>query len=80
MTNRSAVQTWYSNPITMTVFNTYDSATSAAQSFGMNQIDLSGSGLLAIYNGDVNQDLVVDGLDFLIWESNNNNFVGAINP
>ena len=77
LTNRNAVQTWSANPITMTASNTYDFTTSAAQSFGLNQIDVSGSGLFAIYNGDVNQDLVVDGLDFNDWETDNNNFAGG---
>jgi hypothetical protein len=77
LTNRNAVQTWSANPITMTASNTYDFTTSAAQAFGVNQIDVSGSGLYAIYNGDVNQDLVVDGLDFNDWETDNNNFAGG---
>jgi hypothetical protein len=77
LTNRNAVQTWSANPITMTATNTYDFTTSAAQAFGTNQIDVSGSGLYAIYNGDVNQDLVVDGLDFNDWETDNNNFAGG---
>ena len=77
LTNRNAVQTWSANPITMTASNTYDFTTSAAQAFGTNQIDVSGSGLYAIYNGDVNQDLVVDGLDFNDWETDNNNFAGG---
>jgi hypothetical protein len=77
LTNRNAVQTWSANPVTMTATNTYDFTTSAAQAFGTNQIDVSGSGLYAIYNGDVNQDLVVDGLDFNDWETDNNNFAGG---
>jgi hypothetical protein len=61
----------------MSSSTSYNFTSSAAQAYGSNQIDVSGTGLFAIYNGDVTQDGVVDGLDFNDWETDNNNFAGG---
>jgi hypothetical protein len=75
--NRNSVETWSANPVLMSSSTSYNFTSSAAQAFGSNQIDVSGTGLFAIYNGDVTQDGVVDGLDFNDWETDNNNFAGG---
>ena len=77
LTNRNSVETWSANPVLISSSTSYNFTSSAAQAYGANQIDVSGTGLFAIYNGDVNQDDVVDGLDFNDWETDNNNFAGG---
>jgi hypothetical protein len=77
LTHRNSLETWSANPIAFTANTSYSFVTSAAQAFGSNQTDVSGTGIFAIYNGDVNQDDVVDGLDFNDWETDNNNFAGG---
>ncbi|QLH44933.1 MAG: hypothetical protein HWD58_04555 [Bacteroidota bacterium] len=74
---RNAIETWSAAPVAITSSSSYDFTTGAGQAYGANQIDVSGSGLYAIYNGDVNQDGVVDGLDFNDWETDNNNFASG---
>lgn len=71
---RNAIETWSAAPVAISSSSSYDFTTAAAQSYGPNQIDVNGAGLYAIYNGDVNQDGVIDGLDFNDWETDNNNF------
>ncbi|QLH46090.1 MAG: hypothetical protein HWD58_10920 [Bacteroidota bacterium] len=51
----------------------YNFKQQASQAFGANQRALA-SGEWALFCGDINQDGVVDGLDFNDWESDNNNF------
>jgi hypothetical protein len=77
LTNRNSIQTWSANPVLISSSTSYNFTSSAAQAYNSNQIDVSGTGLFAIFNGDVNQDGVVDGLDFNDWETDNNNFAGG---
>jgi hypothetical protein len=77
LTNRNSIQTWSANPVLISSSTSYNFTSSAGQAYGSNQIDVSGTGLFAIFNGDVNQDGVVDGLDFNDWETDNNNFAGG---
>ena len=60
---RNGIETWSAVPITIAQYNggSYDFTSAASQAFGSNQI-LVGS-IYAMYNGDVNQDGVVDGSD-----------------
>ncbi|QLH46133.1 MAG: hypothetical protein HWD58_11155 [Bacteroidota bacterium] len=44
-----------------------------SQAYGSNQVQVE-NGIWALYSGDINQDGVVDGLDYNDWESDNNNF------
>lgn len=74
---RNAIETWSAAPVLMATSTSYDFTTAAAQAYSGNQIDVNGFGLYAIYNGDVNQDGVVDGLDFNDWETDNNNFASG---
>ena len=77
LTHRNSLETWSAIAIAFTANTSYSFVTSAAQAYGSNQTDVSGTGIFAIYNGDVNQDDVVDGLDFNDWETDNNNFAGG---
>lgn len=77
--HRNSIETWSANPVTMTTALTYDFTTAANKAYGNNQILIDGSipNRYAVYNGDVNQDGVVDGLDYNDWESDNNNFASG---
>lgn len=77
LVHRNSIQTWSAAPFLFASSNSYDFTSASTQAFGSNMLDVSGSGLYAIYNGDVNQDGVVDGLDFNDWETDNNNFISG---
>jgi hypothetical protein len=74
--HRNILETWSQNPITINGTTTYDFSVSANQAYGGNQIEME-PGVFAFYSGDINQDGVVDGLDFGDWENDNNNFAGG---
>lgn len=74
---RNAIETWSANPVLMDCNTLYNFTSAAAQAYNGNQFDVSGTGVFAIYNGDVNQDGVVDGLDFNDWETDNNAFASG---
>ena len=61
---RNSVQTWSANPVSIAPYNggVYDFTTSLSQAFGDNQVLTSGT-TISFYNGDVNQDNVIDGGD-----------------
>jgi len=74
--HRNMLETWSQNPITINGTTTYDFSVSANQAYGGNQLEME-PGVFAFYSGDINQDGVVDGLDFGDWENDNNNFAGG---
>ncbi|MBK8683837.1 MAG: hypothetical protein IPN26_02005 [Bacteroidetes bacterium] len=74
--HRNGVELWSANPIVMTPSLTYDFTTAAAQAFGSNQVSV-GPGIWAMYCGDINQDDVIDGLDYNEWETDNNIFASG---
>ena len=74
--HRNSIETWSANPILLSNNTNYDFSLSASQAYGSNQVQV-GSGFWAIYSGDINQDGVVDGLDYNDWENDNNNFAGG---
>jgi hypothetical protein len=43
---------------------------------GSNQFEVE-FGLWGFYSGDINQDGVIDGLDYNDWETDSNNFAGG---
>ncbi|MBL7753414.1 MAG: hypothetical protein JNM44_02970, partial [Chitinophagaceae bacterium] len=74
--HRNAIETWSSNPLVIddlleTVH--YNFSVLASHAYGSNQTEVE-AGTWALYSGDINQDGVVDGLDYNDWESDNNNF------
>lgn len=70
---RNHIETWSANPVLISQNMMYNFKQQASQAFGANQRALT-SGEWALFCGDINQDGVVDGLDFNDWESDNNNF------
>ena len=72
--HRNSIETGSAIPVLITFTNSsYDFSVQASKAFGANQIEMV-AGIFAIYSGDINQDGVIDGLDFNDWENNNNNF------
>jgi hypothetical protein len=75
--HRNGVQTWSASPINVGPGSVFYNFTSAAnKAYGSNQVQVS-TGIWAIYSGDINQDGVIDGLDYNDWENDNNNFAGG---
>lgn len=74
--HRNTVTTWSAFPITFLYDTWYDFTTSSSQAFGDNQTNIEGS-IWAYYSGDINQDGVVDGLDYNDWEADNSNFAAG---
>ena len=70
--HRNAIETWSSLPVTLNSSSiSYDFADSQSKAFGNNMIDLL-DGYFALYNGDINQDGVInlndlDALENLAW-------------
>lgn len=71
--HRNHIETWSADPIILAQNTSYDFSTDASQAFANNQTEVE-SGIWAFFSGDINQDGVVDGLDYNEWESDNNNF------
>jgi hypothetical protein len=74
--HRNAIETWSNNPVLMSAVTNYNFSNAQNKAYGSNQMSLGG-GFYAIFNGDINQDGVVDGLDYNDWETDNNNFAGG---
>lgn len=66
---RNHVQTWSANPVTMAASTSYNFSTAANQAFGDNQWEVE-TGVFAFYAGDVNQDLAIDGFDYIDMDPN----------
>jgi endonuclease I len=76
LNHRNSVETWSANPVMILNNNNYDFTTTSANTFGSNQIQV-GTGIFAIYSGDINQDGIIDNSDFSIWEIDANNFMSG---
>ncbi len=74
--SRNCVETWSANPVLLTENTLYDFSTVANKAYGDNQVEAE-PGNFAFYTGDINQDGVVDGLDYNDWENDSNNFAGG---
>lgn len=70
--HRNALTIWTAAPVYIGDTVTLDLRNSAAVFGGNIVLDAAGFGALA--SGDINQDGVVDGLDYNDWEMDNNNF------
>jgi len=66
--HRSAMETWSAIAVAMSSTVSYDFTTSASQAYGSNQVDLGG-GVYGLYNGDVNQDGIIESTDYSIMEN-----------
>jgi hypothetical protein len=74
--HRNHIETWSAEPVLITANSTYDFSTAANKAYGVNQVQVE-NGVWAVFTGDVNQDGVVDGLDYNDWENDSNNFAGG---
>ena len=74
--HRNSIETWTSTPVVIGATTNYDFTSAASKAYGGNQIEVE-PGIFAIYTGDINQDGVIDGLDFNDWENDSNNFSGG---
>lgn len=74
--HRNSVETWSANPVNIVNGTNYDFTSSANQAYGSNQMDL-GSGIFAIYSGDINQDGVITNDDMVSLDNDNSNFVNG---
>lgn len=70
--HRNAIPVWSATPVLISTNTTYIFSASQMQAFGNNMVDvgtvLGGPSEWALFSGDINQDGVVDGLDFLILD------------
>jgi hypothetical protein len=71
--HRNAVQTWSANPVSIGATSSYNFTTAANKAYGDNMKEVE-AGVWAFYSGDINQDELVDPIDYSIWEADNNNF------
>jgi chitodextrinase len=74
--HRSAVQTWSNLPVSFSSASTsFDFSTAAAKAFGSNMAIVA-PGVYAFYNGDINQDEIIDNSDSdtLFFDIENSNF------
>lgn len=71
--HRNHIETWSAQPQVVLPVHAYNFTTSAVKAYGSNQAN-TGSGFYAFHTGDLNQDAVVDGLDYNEWEQDNNQF------
>jgi mannan endo-1,4-beta-mannosidase len=74
--HRNHCATWSSVPIQMQLFNTYDFSNQILKAYGNNQYMIDPTHF-AFYTGDINQDEVIDGLDYNDWEDDSNQFAGG---
>ena len=74
VTHRNAIQTWSATPQTVgaTTLN-YDFTTALSKAYGDNMKEVE-AGVFAFYTGDINQDGIIDPLDYSTWEVDSNNF------
>ncbi|OYU97538.1 MAG: hypothetical protein CFE21_04395 [Bacteroidetes bacterium B1(2017)] len=61
--HRNSIETWSASPVSMNSSATYDFSTAATKAYG-NNLKLMGSGIYAIYSGDINQDGTIDFSDY----------------
>ena len=67
--HRSAVQTWSNTPVLFSTTTTsYDFSNAINKAYGNNLTEVE-TGIWAFYNGDLNQDFLVDTQDYTSWES-----------
>ena len=74
--HRNSIETWSAAPVYLGLNTEYDFTTAANKVFGNNQYEAE-LGIYVLYTGDINQDGVVDGLDYNDWENDSNNFAGG---
>jgi chitodextrinase len=67
--HRSAIETWSNGSVLFTSNPvSYDFSNAANKAFGNNLLEVE-PGIWALFNGDMNQDTLVDSQDYTSWES-----------
>jgi hypothetical protein len=61
--HRNSIETWSASPVTISNHTIYNFTTAASQAYGANLSNL-GSGVFAMYSGDINQDGSIDFNDY----------------
>jgi hypothetical protein len=75
--HRCHIETWSATPqILGTLPLNYDFTDDGSKAFGGNMADLL-NGHWGLYTGDMNEDGVIDGLDYNEWEIDNMSFAGG---
>jgi len=80
--HRNSIETWSANPVQINSTVNYDFTTSQSQAYGdgvNSSMKYMGSGVYAIYGGDVNQDGTIDILDLQWTENDASNFAFGYN-
>lgn len=77
--HRNSIETWAtSNSTFSSLYLTYDFTTALNKAYGNNMIQVDASPLeFAIYNGDVNQDGIVEATDLSLIDNDAANFTGG---
>ena len=65
---RNMIETWSASPVTMGLSTSYDFTNLATKAYGSNMIEVA-PGKWACRSGDVNQDGVIEGSDYLQMEN-----------
>lgn len=72
--HRNAIETWSASPVQVQApITNYAFHSGSAQAYGQNMPQLE-PGVFGLFSGDINQDGVIDGLDYNDWEVDNNSF------
>jgi hypothetical protein len=66
--HRNSLETWSAQPVALSGNVSYDFTTSATKAYGDNQANM-GDGKFAFWSGDVNQDGVIESMDYTIMEN-----------
>jgi hypothetical protein len=66
--HRNSVETWSANPVTILSAGSYDFTTTSSRAYHNNQKEVE-PGVWALFNGDVTQDGICNGLDFNLLEA-----------
>ncbi|MFN8274462.1 MAG: GEVED domain-containing protein [Flavobacteriaceae bacterium] len=74
----NVIQTWSAAPVTIgTTPASYDFTSAASQAYGDNMIEID-PGVFAMYSGELAADDFIDTTDYVVWESDYNNFAFGV--
>ena len=78
--HRNTLQTWSNDPISFPPSGTIDFTTAATMALGSNmkEVPTTGSGVWALYTGDLNQDGFIDSFDFPDFDTDSFNGVSGV--
>ena len=75
--HRNSIQTWSTDPVTLSSTTSYNFSTAATQAYADNMVEVE-TGVWAIYTGDLNQDDFIDSFDFPIFDLDATNGVAGV--